>query len=763
MAYLRTVRQKNIAAILVTIFFAFSTAHSQRYFLPVAKESLTQAPYPIPGSHLLRQKEKAVAQFILTHPNVLAEAKLHKTTAWNFSVGSTKSWYADDLTKNSSDPNSDRYLVPSTCRAVGTNCYIFVEDTSWSSGRVTQTAVDSVRNAFDNRTPASATEGIYAEDVAAFGTPPDIDSDPRIIILILDIKDGFTGTGGFVQGYFYSFNEIPSSQPGFSTSNDAEIYFLDCNPSNLVSANGLRDAMSTTAHEFQHMIHWNYDPSEIAFVNEGCSLVAEVNCGYPIYDQSGFVNETNHYLLDWRGNDFTKVTNDYSRAARFMTYVRDQIGMGVFRYIVSSTLHGIAGMDAGFQSFGTSRRFADIFQTWTVANILDDTTVSTMYGYRYPNLLKAVGLTYYNPNVGTTADTVQALAARYLVFKAGAHLSGIFSTSSSKLLIKAVEIGVSSKRVLDVTPNVQFSEPEFGSTYNEIDFVVLNTDQNLPVQYSYQMEGSGQSAMELKWDQSEPTGYYPLPAGDTVCVTFDGVLGARLDSIRVALRRAGTMTGGVWAYSGTVRPSPLGKKLAATFSASIATTTPVPYPVPFQNWATVDLRSYSINASQPFVVGFVCGGDPNTEPRVMSTDYASSSAYHSYTYLGEESAPGWYYLTADTTGDTVALYLIRAYVSFDSSGGTEIHPSAFILSQNFPNPFNPSTKIIYTVPEGFVGNVRIQIYDLLGRLVQTIFDGEQTGGEYPVVWTPQGIASGDYYCVLRWGKELAVRKMVYIH
>ncbi|MDE3057467.1 MAG: T9SS type A sorting domain-containing protein [Bacteroidota bacterium] len=757
----------QVSLIVAALVVVNTITSAQRFFIPRANESATQSPsllkhsFGFPGSFLLQKKEKAVAQFLLQHP----EARLRKAAAWNFTVGAAYSWYADDLTKNSSDPNNDRYLVPSTCRAVGTHCYIFVEDSSWNSGKVNQTAVDSVRNAFDLRTPASPVKGIYDEDVQAFGDPPDVDSDPRIIILILDIKDGYTGTGGYVQGYFFSFNEIPSSQPGYRTSNDAEIYFLDCNPTSLTTAGGLGDAMSTTAHEFQHMIHWNYDPNEIAFVNEGCSLVAEVHCGYPIYPQSYFINETNHFLLDWRGNDFTAVTSDYSRAARFMTYLRDQLGMGVFRYIVASTQHGIAGLNAGFQSYGTARRFDDIFQTWTIANILNDTTVSPAYGYRYPKLPKAVGRTYVNPNVAATSDTIQPLAARYLAFKGGAQLKGTFSTSSAALLVKAVEIGVTSKRVLDVTPNVEFSEPDFGSTYSEIDFVVMNTDQNLPAQYSYQMQGTGSAVVELKWDETEPTGYYQLPAGDTVCVTFDGVHGAKLDSVRVALRHVGTMTGGVWTYSGVVRPSPLGKPLAVPISASIATETPVPYPVPFQNWTTVDLRSYHIDASQPFVVAFVCEGERATGERVMITDYASSDSYHSFTYLtaADNTAPGWYYLTTNNAGDTISIYLIRAYVSFGSSDTSVALPAAFTLSQNYPNPFNPGTKINYTVPDGYSGNIRIQMYDVLGRLVETVFDGTQTTGYHTAVWTPHGVASGVYYCVLRWGKDFVVRKLVYVH
>jgi hypothetical protein len=254
----------------------------------------------------------------------------------------------------------------------------------------------------------------------------------------------------------------------FPNSNHAEIYFLDVNPTNLMTASGLTDGLSTTAHEFQHMIHFNYTniinegTNHMTFINEGCSVLAEVNAGYSIYDQTGYTGETNHFLFDWRsGNDVLK---DYSRAARFFTYVRDQIGIGVFKDIVNSTQDGVNNLNDALTRFGSSSRFADILPNWFIANVLDDRTIDTKYGYLYPNLPKASGLNYYNPNVPLTTDTIKNYAARYLEFKYGSQLNTTFTVSNPALIVKAVEIGPSSKRVLDVTSGVAFSEPLFGTT-----------------------------------------------------------------------------------------------------------------------------------------------------------------------------------------------------------------------------------------------------------------------------------------------------------
>lgn len=679
------------------------------------------------GAPMLWEQEQQALADLARHPEWREANRLQKT-AWNFTVGSQKSWYADDFRTR------QRYLVPSTCRAVGTRCYIFVEDALWLDN-VTQAAVDAFRVAFDSSTPASATKGIYQTDIDNFGVPPDVDSDAKIIVMILDIKDQYTttGSGGFIGGYFTGLNEIANSQ-----SNLAEMVYIDADPLPLTNAAGLEFALSTLAHEFQHLIHYRYDTNELTFINEGCSLVAEVICGYPIYDQADYVGGTNVNLLSWQGE-----LSDYSRAARFMTYVRDQVGVGVFKPLVQNTQDGVLGLDAALQSIGTTLRFNEIFQNFVIANILDDKTLNPAYGYTYPNLPKAQGRLLANPNVPTTGSTVQVLAAEYLSFKFGENLRAHFTVTNPSVVIKAVEIGPASKRVLDVTPNVDFVEPAYGSTYSEVHFVVTNTSQAFSYGYTYQASGTTK-AIELKWDQSEPLGAFQFTPNDTVCVTFDAVPGGRLDSIRVAPRQAGTYTGGIWQFTGVQRPTPLGKRLAFPITASLASTPQRPFPVPYPRefWSKVDLQSFGISTNQPFAVGFVIG-TTGLSPQV--TDAPFAPPYTQLTYLQNPSSGtrNWYIITTSAT--TMGVYLIRAYVSFPTTGvrqTIELSPSSFVLEQNYPNPFNPSTTIEFSLPKASA--ITLKIFNALGEEVATLLQEKRAAGKYNVSWNAANLPSGVY-------------------
>jgi PKD repeat protein len=88
---------------------------------------------------------------------------------------------------------------------------------------------------------------------------------------------------------------------------------------------------------------------------------------------------------------------------------------------------------------------------------------------------------------------------------------------------------------------------------------------------------------------------------------------------------------------------------------------------------------------------------------------------------------------------------------------------AFRLEQNRPNPFNPVTTIVFAVPE--VSRVRLRIYDLAGRHVVTLVDGEREPGLYEAVWDGRSAgglmaASGVYFCRLEVGGSTAAKKLV---
>lgn len=95
-----------------------------------------------------------------------------------------------------------------------------------------------------------------------------------------------------------------------------------------------------------------------------------------------------------------------------------------------------------------------------------------------------------------------------------------------------------------------------------------------------------------------------------------------------------------------------------------------------------------------------------------------------------------------------------------------IVPSDFELHSNYPNPFNPSTTFSFTLP--LDKRVSVKIYDMTGRLVRTLVDGEQyVQGTHSVVWnglTDGGtaVASGQYVYTLEWGQFRQAKRMVLV-
>jgi hypothetical protein len=85
-------------------------------------------------------------------------------------------------------------------------------------------------------------------------------------------------------------------------------------------------------------------------------------------------------------------------------------------------------------------------------------------------------------------------------------------------------------------------------------------------------------------------------------------------------------------------------------------------------------------------------------------------------------------------------------------------PSAYRLTQNYPNPFNPSTTIIYSVP--ITSFVTLKVYDILGREVATVVNGEQSVGNYAVDFQAANLSSGTYFYALKAGDFADVKKMV---
>jgi Secretion system C-terminal sorting domain len=150
--------------------------------------------------------------------------------------------------------------------------------------------------------------------------------------------------------------------------------------------------------------------------------------------------------------------------------------------------------------------------------------------------------------------------------------------------------------------------------------------------------------------------------------------------------------------------------------------------------STPFFRYYPLQLADTFTV--IYGGFYNSSIKeTLTIGYQRSVGLGSASYLQEENA---YILKANRTLTSEALTSVKNSNSLNT-------PDHFQLEQNFPNPFNPNTTIIFQTSNEMTATIRI--YDILGKLVGTLFKGDISPGVHSMPWNASGQPSGIYFCI----------------
>ncbi|OGB61793.1 MAG: hypothetical protein A2Y94_05075 [Caldithrix sp. RBG_13_44_9] len=423
----------------------------------------------ISSFNLEKELEKLKEENPAEYRSLLAE--IERVNLFNSRMIQQKLFWAFNFTTN------QYYSVPATLRKTGTYTKIWVEDASWNT-YVNDTVLNELLANLENysgSTSIDPSKGIIEIDTMLFGQPPNYDGDEITDFFILDIKDSFDPAANnysFIAGYF-----SPTDQTNGSTSNKMDLMYLDAYPA-IFFQNSYRidPVLSTTAHEFQHLIHHHYDKNEELWVNEGLSELAGTYCGYGLNFPDLYLQETNQNLIHWGGE-----VKDYSRVDLWTLYCAEQLGLSFIKSLTQNATHGTTGFNESIINSGNTGNLNTIFSNWILANLVNDTNVDPRFGY-YLNeardLKAKIGklIVTYPQNI---QGVVEQLAVEYHQFRGKDSLEIIFLSSLPENFWTASK---NSNYAINELTESYYSSPHFteDSTY-----VLLLFSLSSDLLYSY--------------------------------------------------------------------------------------------------------------------------------------------------------------------------------------------------------------------------------------------------------------------------------------
>lgn len=253
-------------------------------------------------------------------------------------------------------PPTNRQFT-ATCRGVSDNGYVFVEDAQWNAA-MDQSDVDAVLAAWDESSPAGSIDpeaGIYEIETTLFGSPPDVDGWPGVVLLYYEL-------GCFMNQCFDGFYRYDDQLAG-PTSNRMDMLHLEATQQDPGGAYML----GVTAHEFNHMLQMVQDTVEETWLSESLAEAAMVVAGYPT-DAAWLDDFAADPTVTFLGDE---TTIHYGAALLLGTYLYETGDAALLQAVTADTADGADSIEEQLADLGMADSFAIWFGDLTAAAAAD--------------------------------------------------------------------------------------------------------------------------------------------------------------------------------------------------------------------------------------------------------------------------------------------------------------------------------------------------------------------------------------------------------
>ena len=320
-----------------------------------------------------------------------------------YQVGDTRSFFSDG------EP------LDATLAAVTEHAYFWVEN----GIQLDKSAVAAAANRYE--------EDYYPLITDLFGTAwtPGIDNDPRFTILHI------IGSPDAVElGYFTDVNQYPATI--YSDSNEQEMLYLNMGQLEI----GSDLYFGTLIHETQHLIQWNLDANETAWLNEGLSQLAEIYVGLDTSTTEEYLYQPDIRLNDWSYEE-DRVDAHYAAAYLYSVYIWEQLGETAVQELARHPANGLTAINSVLQGYAPDRQLADFTADFAVANYLHDPAAGPRYSYENIRTVQPSSEIYLNDIPLNTTNNLNQFGIHYITLDFSGAVTIQFAGDTVASIIEA--------------------------------------------------------------------------------------------------------------------------------------------------------------------------------------------------------------------------------------------------------------------------------------------------------------------------------------